>query len=116
WCPAPTEPWRAPPRSTPAGGGGRPSAEDVLHLADEGAVLLLLLGRGQGLAELLDRAALLRGQARGHDHADGDVEVAAAASAEVGHALSADAEGRPALRPLRDGELRGAAVRGRHLH
>src|SRR5262249_38158161 len=69
--PAPTGRPRAPPRVPAAGGDGRPSAEDVLHLAEEGPVLLLLLGRGQGLGELVDHLALLGGEARGDDDAHG---------------------------------------------
>src|SRR6266704_1287728 len=91
------------------------SAQDVLHPVEERLVLVLEVGHGQRLLELLEQALLLGVEPGGDDDSQEHVEVAPVLAAELRKALAADAEDRPGLRALRNRNPGLASVEGGHV-
>src|SRR5260370_39067873 len=91
------------------------SAQDVLHPVEERAVLVLEVGHGQRVLELLEEPLLLRVEPGGDNDAQEHVEITPVLAAQLGEALAADAEDGPGLRALRDGDPGLAPVQGGHV-
>src|ERR687886_2933091 len=88
---------------------GSVSAEDVAHLVEQSLVAEVFL---LDLGELFEEAPLLARERGRRHHGDRDVEVAAPAPAQGGHAVAFQAEDRAGLRARRDLQRLLPAERG----